>query len=325
MNRKLTLLEVKSEIGAGTRGASLGIDAMKTASINFGSKFFGLHPTIAVPTLNRLLFEDEKNRWAKRIEGIKEVYKHVRDNVRDVLMNGYFPMVLAGDHSSAGGTIAGIRSALPGKRLGVIWVDAHTDLHTPYTTPSGNMHGMPLAAALGEDNKENQRNEVAPSTEKMWNELKNTFPKEPWILPQDLVFVGIRDMEQEEISLLHKHNITHYTVDQAREMQSKKLAKAILENLKQCDVIYISFDVDSMDCEVESKGTGTPVPHGLYEREISGLFDELFKSDKICCFEVVEVNPTLDDKGNKMAEIAFRIIEKVAKHIVSTDETPVMV
>src|SRR5688500_18251905 len=147
--RNIKIIEVKSEIGAGTRGASLGVDALRIAALDFMSNFFVNFPAEVVETENHLLYEPVASPYAKRIKGIYARYERVAEAVSGTLNSGLFPVILAGDHSTAGGTIAGIKIAKPKSRLGVIWVDAHADLHTPYTSPSGNMHGMPLATALG--------------------------------------------------------------------------------------------------------------------------------------------------------------------------------
>ena len=158
MIKPIRIVEVKSEIGAGTRGASMGIDAIKIAALDFGSPFFKKFKTTEIPNENNLLLEPVVNDYAKRIKGIYNLNDRLSKEISKILVKDEIPIVLAGDHSSALGTIAGIRMAFPEKRLGVIWIDAHADLHSPYTTPSGNMHGMPLACVLGEDNKDRQQN-----------------------------------------------------------------------------------------------------------------------------------------------------------------------
>ena len=154
MIKPIKLIEVKSEIGAGTRGASMGVDAIKIAALDFGSNFFKKFKGVEVQNENQLLLEPVVNDYAKRIKGIYTLNERLAKEIKETLIKEEVPIVLAGDHSSALGTISGIKLAYPKKRVGVIWIDAHADLHTPYTTPSGNMHGMPLACVLGEDNKE---------------------------------------------------------------------------------------------------------------------------------------------------------------------------
>src|SRR5512133_3104856 len=152
--KNIKLIEVPSEIGAGTRGASLGVDAVKIAALDFMSNFFIHFPSEKVPTENKLLFEPIESPFAKRIGGITTMYERVSKSIQESMKSGFFPVVLSGDHSIAGATIAGIKMAKPNSKLGVIWIDAHADLHTPYTTPSGNLHGMPLSISIGDDNRE---------------------------------------------------------------------------------------------------------------------------------------------------------------------------
>ncbi|NCW87939.1 MAG: arginase, partial [Chitinophagia bacterium] len=150
--KNVKLIEVPSEIGAGTRGASLGVEAIKIAALDFMSNFFIHFPSEKIQTENRLLHEPIESPYAKRIKGMHTMYERVSKSVADTIKNNFFPVVLSGDHATSGATIAGIRIAKPKSKLGVIWIDAHADLHTPYTTPSGNMHGMPMAISLGIDN-----------------------------------------------------------------------------------------------------------------------------------------------------------------------------
>ncbi|MBL7765410.1 MAG: arginase [Chitinophagaceae bacterium] len=306
--RNIKIIEVKSEIGAGTRGASLGIDALKIAALDFMSNFFVNFPSDVVETENKLLYEPVESPYAKRIRGIKNMYERIAKNVESNLKSGLFPLVLSGDHSSAGGTIAGIKMAKPKSRLGVIWIDAHADIHSPYTTPSGNMHGMPLAISLAEDNKDCQVHHPDEQTVKVWNELKKLGNISPKILPEDLVYIAVRDIEKEEEYILKKLGVKMIPVSEVRKKGVEHVVRQALLTLQQCDDIYVSFDVDSLDSSI-SRGTGTPVPNGLREREAEDILASLMQNHKICCFEITEVNPTLD-KENLMAEIAFNILQR---------------
>ena len=164
--KNIKLIEVSSEIGAGTRGASLGIEAIKIAAMDFMSNFFIHFPSEKIPHENKLLYEPIESPFAKRIKGVNLMYEKVSKSVADSIKNNFFPVVISGDHSTSCATIAGIKLAKPKSKVGVIWIDAHADLHTPYTTPSGNMHGMPLAAAIGEDNKDCAVHELDEETKK---------------------------------------------------------------------------------------------------------------------------------------------------------------
>lgn len=306
--RNIKIIEVKSEIGAGTRGASLGVDAIKVAALDFMSSLFVNIPTETVPDENRLLYEPVESPYAKRIKGVHTIYERVSKTVSETMKSGVFPVILAGDHSSAGGTIAGIKIAKPKAKLGVIWIDAHADIHSPYTSPSGNMHGMPVATALGFDNKECQAHKLDKDTVEWWDKLKNIGKINPKILPEDIVYIGLRDYEKEEEALLKKYNIKIISVSEVRKKGVEYVIRQTFKYLTKCDEIYVSFDVDSMDSSI-SRGTGTPVSNGLKEREAEDLVASLVQNHKICSLEITEVNPTLD-KENLMAEIAFNILHR---------------
>jgi arginase len=272
------------------------------------SSFFVNFPSEVVETENRLLYEPVASPYAKRIQGLCTMYERVSKAVSETLKSGLFPLVLAGDHSTSGGTIAGIKMAKPKNRLGVIWIDAHADIHSPYTTPSGNMHGMPLSTALAEDNLENQVHNPDPKTIELWNKLKNIGKIQPKILPEDIVYIALRDYEKEEEHLIKKYNIKVIPVQEVRRKGVENVVRQTLLHLNNCDDIYVSFDVDSLDSSI-SRGTGTPVSNGLREREAEDLMASFVQNHKICCLELAEVNPTLD-KENLMAEIAFNILQR---------------
>lgn len=311
--KTVKFIEVKSEIGAGTRGASMGVDAIKIAALDYGSSLFKTIESVEIPNENNLLFELPGSPYAKRIKGIISLYEKIGKEVSSTLKANKFPIVLAGDHSTAGGTITGIKMAYPKARLGVIWIDAHADIHSPYTTPSGNMHGMPLAVCLGEDNIENKVNKPDKDTIELWNKLKKLGGVSPKISYKDLVFISLRDMEPEETALIKKHKVKIFSTAEVKRNGVEKIARDSLAHLSQCNLIYVSFDVDSMDSSI-SKGTGTPVRNGITEKEAGSLCVRLVQSEKVCCFEISEVNPTLD-KENLMAENTFEILQRVVSQI----------
>ncbi len=306
--KNIKLIEVASEIGAGTRGASLGIEAIKIAALDFMSSFFIHFPSEKISTDNRILYEPIDSPYAKRIKGVTAMYEKVSKAVSDTIKSHFFPVVISGDHSNAGATIAGIKMAKPKSKLGVIWLDAHADLHTPYTTPSGNMHGMPLAVAINEDNEECAVHDIEEETKKQWNYLKNIGKIAPKVLPEDVVFISLRDYEKEEKHLIEKYNMKVVTTNEVRRKGPENIVRSVIRYLSDCTDIYVSFDVDSLDSSI-SRGTGTPVSNGLKEREAEDLISKFMQNRKICCFEITEVNPTLD-KENLMAEIAFNILQR---------------
>ena len=306
--KNIKLIEVPSEIGAGTRGASLGIDAIKIAALDFMSNFFVHFPSEKIEVENQLLFEPIQSPYAKRMQGVVTMYERVSKAVCDSIKGHFFPVVISGDHSSAGGTIAGIKMAKPKSKLGVIWIDAHADLHTPYTTPSGNMHGMPLAVSIDEDNKECKVHDLDEKTTKQWEHLKNMGKLGQKVMPEDVVFISLRDYEKEEKYLIEKHGMKVITTSEVRRTGAENVCRKVLRYLSDSTDIYVSFDVDSLDASI-SRGTGTPVSNGLREREVEDLISKFMQNRKICCFEITEVNPTLD-KENLMAEIAFNILQR---------------
>jgi arginase len=306
--KNIKLIEVPSEIGAGTRGASLGVDAIKIAALDFMSNFFIHFPSEKVPTENKLLFEPIESPYAKRIGGITTMYERVSKSIQESIKSGFFPVVLSGDHSIAGATIAGIKMAKPNSKLGVIWIDAHADLHTPYTTPSGNLHGMPLSISIGDDNRECEVHGVEENTAKQWDYLKNIGNIYPKVLPEDIVFISLRDFEKEEKSLIEKYGMKVFTTSEVRRKGPENIVRSVVRYLSDCTDIYVSFDVDCLDAGI-TKGTGTPVENGLREREAEDLVSKFMQIRKVCCFEITEVNPTLD-RENLMAEIAFNILQR---------------
>lgn len=306
--KNIKLIEVPSEIGAGTRGASLGIEAIKIAALDFMSNFFIHFPSEKIQHENKLLYEPIESPYAKRIKGIAAIYDRLSKSISDSMKNNFFPVVLSGDHSTAGATIAGIKMARPKSRLGVIWIDAHADLHTPYTTPSGNVHGMSLAVSINKDNEDCAVHEIDPETRKYWDYLKQIGKMAPKVLPEDVVFISLRDFEKEERHLIEKYGMKVVTTKEVRNKGAENVVRAVTRYLADCSDIYISFDVDSLDSSI-SKGTGTPVGNGLKEREAEDLISKFMQNRKVCCFEITEVNPTLD-KENLMAEIAFNILQR---------------
>jgi len=317
MNR-IKIIKNRSDIGAGTRGSDMGVDAIEIAAINANNNYFTKYDFVDVETENESIYNKVKNTYMKRIEHVSYQCERVCNAVNDSLNEQSFPLVISGDHSSALGTISGVKKAFPNKRLGVVWIDAHADMHSPFTSPSGNIHGMPLAAALGEDNIENRINEVSKSSIQYWDNMKNLGMNGPKLKPEDLVYFGVRDTEEPEDNQMKKLSLRNYMVHELRFRGLEVCVDEALDKLKDCEMIYISFDVDSMDCDLISYGTGTPVPKGFDEYEIIKIINRIIKSNKVICIEFVEVNPLLDHKGNKMGETAFVVLDEVTKTLNNT-------
>jgi len=307
----LKIIKNRSDIGAGTRGSDMGVDAIEVAAINAGNGYFTRHDYVDLETDNETVYDKVRTTFAKRITHVREQCQRVADAVQISLSEGYFPVVISGDHSSALGTISGIKAKYPEKRLGVVWIDAHSDLHSPHTSPSGNVHGMPLAAAIGEDNAEYQINGVSEQTALEWQRLKNMVVQKQKVKPEDIIFFGVRDTEEAEDKLREKYGMRNYMVHEVRYRGLQTCVAEAIAQLAHCDMIYVSFDVDSMDCDLISMGTGTPVSKGFDPEEVKAIISQLLATHKVVCLEVCEVNPLLDLKGNKMAETAFDVLNEV--------------
>ena len=315
--QQIKIIKNRSDIGAGTRGSDLGVDAIEIAAINKGSDYFSRYSYVDIETENDAVYTKQNTPFAKRIKKVLKVCERLSDAVQLIAKSNDFPLVLSGDHSSALGSISGMKLAEPNKRLGVVWIDAHADIHSPHTSPSGNIHGMPLAAALAEDNMDKRINEIAEETKETWEGLKSIGGITPKVLVEDVVYFGVRDTEDPEDYITDKIGVKNYKVEEVRYRGIKTCVAESLNRLKNCDHIYISFDVDSLDCDLISKGTGTPVSKGFDQFEIMEIINQIIDSGKVSCFEVVEVNPTLDEKGNFMAETAFDVLDSVTKKIES--------
>lgn len=313
--KKIRLIEIPSDLGAYKLGASLGVDAIKIAALESKSDVFSTLQVKKIPDLNNLLLEPFGSKYARHIDGIRKMYNRISRQIKTTIENNELPLVLSGDHSSAGAVISGIKMARAKQKLGVIWIDAHGDIHSPYTTPSGKLHGMPLAIVLGEDNLAMGTNRPSKETIKAWNQLKNIGGFSPKIEYSDLVYVGLRDIEKQEAAVLKEHKVRNFKVSELRKIGPLKVAREVLKHLEQCKYIYISFDVDVLDPSV-SVGTGTIAKGGLKEAEAEKLFTALCKSRKVCCIELTEVNPAFDT-NNSMAKVAFRLLDKMLKSLNS--------
>ena len=302
---ELRLIEAASEIGAGKRGASMGMAALRVAAWKLGSELFGHAEESILRDENDVLYEDDNSPNAHHIDGLirfesdlaYEVYKYLRHNV--------FPIVVGGDHSIAIGSVSGTKMAFPNERLGVVWIDAHADLHSPWTTPSGNVHGMPLALLMHLEKK--GRNRPRVFTMDVWDRLRKIGVNGPKLAPSDLVFIALRDYEPEEQAIIAEHRIKVITVDDLRSKGASTVVQETLAHLTACERIHVSFDVDSLDPSI-SVGTGTPVPGGLLLDEASALLSGLCADPRTATLDVVEINPALDT-GNAMAEATLSILE----------------
>ncbi len=308
MNRKVVIIENPSELGAGTRGAGTGPIAVRLQDNQEGNTIYGSIPHKTVLSRNEVLSSTHNTPSAKHILNIIAQNELFIDEVQHHLNAGDFPLIVSGDHSNALGSIAAIKDQYPDKRLGVIWIDAHADLHTPYTTPSGNVHGMPLGASLGEGYESVNINTPTAETEKAWHTLTHIGKNKihPKVNPSDLVLIAIRDLEEPEWRDIEDNRIKNYVPARMLNKTMDEVANETLDYLSGCDLIYVSFDVDSMDPSV-STGTGTSVPNGLTLQQAKDLLTHFYASEKLAALEITEINPLIDE-NNKMARAALDIM-----------------
>ncbi len=311
--RKIRLIEVPSDLAGAKSGASMGINALKLSSLYDGSKYFEKFPSVVIEDENRAVYDGTTYKTAKYIDKVSLVIQRVANEVKKTKDENLFPIIMAGDHSTCAGTMAGLKLAYPNETIGVVYIDAHADFHTPFTSPSGNIHGMPLAIATDIDNKEMQINNPNDEEIKYWNKLKAMSGKRA-INPKDIVFCSLRDYQEAEKHLLKKYGIKNYTTAMITYAGIKKVVEDIFDDLAHCDHIYVSFDVDSID-PLYIPGTGTPSHGGLSFEQALQLNIELIKNPKVCCWESAEINPILD-KQNISGKCSFIILDQVTKSLI---------
>lgn len=311
IKKEVKIIEAASENGAGKRGASLGPKAVLLEARAQGLPMFRDRSWIVAPNYNDQYSPEYNTPYARNIENIIRSQEALCELVENTLNDDYFPLLLSGDHSNAIGGVSGLRNFYNDERIGVIWVDAHFDLHSPYTTPSGNLHGMALNALIDKDNLECKINQPAQLTEDLWEKLKRLGSHQicPKIQTSDIVFIGVRDFEEPEQELTNRFNIKVFNPDDIREQGISKILEQTLSYLAACDVLYVSFDVDSQDTTI-SMGTGTPVEGGLMFAEADEVFKTLFHHPKVKLFEITEINPLLD-KDNAMAKDVVKLLSGV--------------
>jgi len=292
---RFKVITVESDFGAGKKGAAKGPQALlqELQDANF-SAFDVFNYTRLVP---HEVPEKEETPTAKNIENIKNFQEKIVEHIQDILRLQKIPFILSGDHSSANALISGIKDFYANARIGVIWIDAHADLHSPYTTPSGNIHGMPIAALMGDDHREMAKNDPKEITKNLWETLKKLGRRRitPKIQGRDIVFIALRSTEEEEEKIIAKEGIKAFRPNDIEQLGIEAVAFQTLTHLNNCQYIYISFDVDSLDTQY-SVGTGTPVENGLTLKQAHYLLRTFCNSDKLAGMEITEINPTLDDE-----------------------------
>ncbi|TQS71067.1 arginase [Ornithinibacillus gellani] len=291
MNQRISIIGVPMDLGQSRRGVDMGPSAIRYAGAMEKLEELGF----TVQDLGDITIHRPNTDGGKDIGKLKNVKQVVEANetlaqlVDAEVEKGRLPLILGGDHSIAMGSLAGISKHY--RELGVIWYDAHGDLNTGETSPSGNIHGMPLAASLGIGD------EV----------LTSIYGYAPKVKPENIVIIGARSLDPGEKELIRDKGIRVYTMHEVDRMGMSKVVEESVAYLKdRTDGVHLSLDLDGLD-PTEAPGVGTPVRGGLTYRE-SHLAMEMFsEADLITSVEFVEVNPILDDK-NKTASIAVGLL-----------------
>jgi arginase len=288
------IVGVPLDLGAGRRGVDMGPSAFRLTGLTAGLARLGYevrdHGNVVVPQPETSSVGDERKRFITEIAGVCErVYQIARAAAeRDALV-----LTLGGDHSVAAGSIGGVAAArhARGHRIAVMWIDAHADMNTPETSPSGNVHGMPLAAVLGHGPRE----------------LADIGGLSPKVLPQNVALIGIRDLDEHERDLVRASGVCAYTMaDIDRRGISDVVDEAMHRILEGTVGVHVSLDVDGLDPEV-APGVGTPVRGGLDYRESHLAMEMVAECGQLLGMDVVEVNPILDHR-NSTAEMGAELI-----------------
>ena len=314
MKKNIKLIEVYSDIAGSKKGASLGIDALKKSCEDIESQFFKSFLSEAIRDENKAYSKKSIFKYAKYIDKIYLVISRLASRVKSLRQKNLFPIILSGDHASCAGTMHGLKMAHPNDEIGVVYIDAHADIHSPYTSSSGNMHGMPLAIACALDNTEEKKHDISKEEKKYWNKLKFIGGNEASIKATNIIFCALRDFQKEEKILIDKYNIPIHTVKDITYNGIKTTVEKIFKSLEHCKHIYVSFDVDSVD-PLYVPGTGTPAKEGLSYDQALQLNLELIKNEKVCCWEIAEINPIYNKKADDSLKI-FQILEKVTNMLI---------
>ncbi|HED64934.1 MAG TPA: arginase [Planctomycetes bacterium] len=301
--KRVELLGVPMDLGGGLRGVDMGPSAIRIAGL--GPRIAALGHTFTdggnVP-VRRPESREARDPRARFLGPIAQCCRRLSDRVERILDAGSFPLVVGGDHSIAVGTVAGISRwyASREQRIGLIWFDAHADMNTPETSPSGNVHGMPLACCIGHGPRE----------------LTSLGPRLPMVAPQNAVLIGIRDVDERERELVRTTGVKAYTMREVDMLGMDRVMREAVEIASEGTAgFHLSFDLDGCDPHV-APGVGTPVPGGVTQREAHLMLEHAAESGGLLGLEMTEINPILDER-NRTAELAVdMVLSGLGKRIV---------
>ncbi|WP_102349489.1 arginase [Bacillus sp. Marseille-P3661] len=291
MNKNISIIGVPIDLGQTRRGVDMGPSAMRYAGVierlenlNYDIEDLG-DIEYRRPTRKEVISDTN----LKNLKEVADVSEKLAAKVAETVSHNRFPLVLGGDHSVAIGTLAGISKHY--SNLGVIWYDAHGDLNTAETSPSGNIHGMPLAVSMGLGHPD----------------LTNIAGYSPKVDPKNIVIIGARSLDQGEKELIREKGIRVYTMHEIDRMGMTAVMEETINYLSaRTDGVHLSLDLDGLDPS-DAPGVGTPVIGGISYRESHLAMEMLAESDIITSAEFVEVNPILDEK-NKTASVAVALM-----------------
>ncbi len=293
--RPVSIFGVPTDVGAGTRGASMGPEALRVAGLGEALSARG------VDVVDTGDVYGPKNPWRGPVDGYRHLdevvawNRAVHEASAAILRRGRMPVMLGGDHCLAIGSIAAVADHCrrTGGSLRVLWLDAHTDFNTSTITPSGNVHGMPVACLCG----------IGPSA------LTGIGDQAPAISPTQVRQLGIRSVDQVEKRLVKEHMLDIYDMRYIDEVGMKRAMEEALEGLDGNTHLHVSFDVDVLDPTI-APGTGTPIPGGVNYREAQLIMEMIADSGRLGSLDIVEVNPALDNR-NATAELAVDLVESL--------------
>jgi arginase len=295
--KKIRILGVPLDLGQTRRGVDMGPSAVRVAGLE--ARLEGLGHVVEDGGNSPVAIPEQKKEGDPHAKYLKEITatctKHA-ETVYKTLEAGKVPLVLGGDHSVAAGTVAGVaqfyreQRRVQEQKIGLIWIDAHADINTPETSPSGNVHGMPLAAILG----------LGPA------ELANIYGFSPKVQPENCVLVGVRDIDAREKENIRETGIEVYTM---RDIDERGMRTVIEEALRVAGRgtagYHVSLDMDWIDPE-DAPGVGTPVRGGASYREAHLAMEIIADHGRMTSFEIVEVNPVIDEH-NRTADLAVEL------------------
>jgi arginase len=288
--RRIRVIGAELDLGQDRRGVDMGPSAMRYAGLQARLEALGFavkdEGNIVAPDMAAILQGDPR---AKYLADILRYNVRMADAVEAATRAGEFPLVLGGDHSLAIGVLGGLARAA-GAPGAVLWIDAHGDLNTPDTSPSGNIHGMPVAAAVG--------------LGRAW------FDTGEWPVPSvdeaRVAMIGVRSLDDEEREVLRRTQIRVVTMAEIDRIGMEAAVDTALDRLRAAPWVHVSLDMDVMD-PMHAPGVGTPVPGGITYREAHLMMEMVFESAMMGSLQVVEVNPILDVQ-NRSAQLAVELV-----------------